>query len=78
MNHLHLIGDWVDSIDRELYALKGFSYLLETTAITLQGVPRERLPYVSALCSQLVDDLETKLIVLDEQVQKLQGGEVAA
>ena len=71
MNDFLLLGNWDQSVDPELYALKkGFSILLDSATVTLQGVPREQLQYVSALCGQLVDDLEAKLVRLDKHIQK--------
>ena len=73
MSDFHLLGNWDESIDPELQALKGFSVLLQSASISTDSeIEGEDFSFVSVLHSQLVEDLENKLKKLDKESQKIQ------
>ena len=79
MSDFHLLGNWTESIDPELQALKGFSVLLQSASTCIDGeIEGEDLSFVSVLHSQLVKDLETRLKELDKESQELQRKKGAA
>ena len=74
MSDFHLIGDWDDSVDPELEALKGF-VVLHSLAYRSPGFSEISWGdecSVHHLISKLVDDLEKRLRELDGQIQKMQ------
>ena len=79
MIRFHLLGNWVDSIDPELHALKGFTaLLLAASSSTRYEMESVDLNYIAVLHGQIVDNLEKRLKELDQEVRKLQTKEVAA
>ena len=79
MSNFHLLGNWTDSIDPELHALKGFAALMLAASATKRYELGNRdMNDVAVLHSQLVKDLETRLKELDKESQELQQGKEVA